>query len=81
MPSLRINILNAIAFFGNKFSVYINVVSISGPIDDALSLPVCQFLSKLSYCMYLTHYPLISYTYAIFRTEIYFDEYLVVRLI
>lgn len=45
-----------------------------GPINAFLSLPVFQFLTKISYSMYLIHYAVIILRYSSMRTPFRFSN-------
>ncbi|XP_015839398.1 nose resistant to fluoxetine protein 6 isoform X2 [Tribolium castaneum] len=49
--------------------IFLCVSGYGGPIDTFLSLPIFQFLTKLSYSMYLVHYSVIVVRYAILRNN------------
>ncbi|XP_044262889.1 nose resistant to fluoxetine protein 6-like [Tribolium madens] len=54
--------------------IFLCVAGYGGPIDKFLSWPVFQFLTKLSYSMYLVHYALIIVRYALLRNNIKFSN-------
>ncbi|KAJ3644142.1 hypothetical protein Zmor_026814 [Zophobas morio] len=47
--------------------IFLCVAGYGGPIDKFLSLPIFQFLTKLSYSMYLVHYAVITVRYSAMR--------------
>jgi peptidoglycan/LPS O-acetylase OafA/YrhL len=49
-----------------------------GPVNVFLSAPVFQFLSKISYAIYLVHYELILVRAASYKTEIMIEHFYVV---
>ncbi|RZC41674.1 Acyl transf 3 domain containing protein, partial [Asbolus verrucosus] len=56
-----------------RFGPYV-IGMLAGPINLILSLPIFQFLSKLSYAMYLVHYLVITLRYASMKTVLYFSN-------
>ncbi|XP_064213937.1 nose resistant to fluoxetine protein 6-like [Tribolium castaneum] len=55
-------------------AIVLCVSGYGGPIDKFLSLPVFQFLTKLSYSMYLVHYSVITVRYAVLRNNVKFSH-------
>lgn len=43
-------------------------LTFAGPVNKFLSLPVFNILARLSYCLYLVHYPYILITYYLTRS-------------
>lgn len=46
-----------------------------GVINDFLSHPVWQIISKLSFCMYMTHFTVQVIIYGNFQTSLYFSNF------
>ncbi|KYB25125.1 nose resistant to fluoxetine protein 6 [Tribolium castaneum] len=54
--------------------VFLCVAGYGGPIDKFLSWSVFQFLTKVSYSMYLVHFAVITVRYALLRNNIKFSN-------
>ncbi|XP_044262890.1 nose resistant to fluoxetine protein 6-like [Tribolium madens] len=54
--------------------IFLCVAGYGGPIDKFLSWPVFQFLTKLSYSMYLIHFTVIVVRYTLSRNSIKFSN-------
>ncbi|RZB40460.1 hypothetical protein BDFB_010301, partial [Asbolus verrucosus] len=51
------------------------IAIVSGPINAFLSAPIFQFLSKISYSIYLVHYSLIFVRVASYKTEFTIEHF------
>ncbi|CAH1378595.1 unnamed protein product [Tenebrio molitor] len=57
--------------------IFLCVAGYGGPVNVFLSAPVFQFLSKISYAIYLVHYELILVRAASYKTEIMIEHFYV----
>jgi peptidoglycan/LPS O-acetylase OafA/YrhL len=57
------------------------IAGYGGPVDVFLSLPVFQFLTKLSYSMYLVHVSVIVVRHAAMKNTFKFSDIAVVSII
>lgn len=60
--------------------VLLCVSGFGGFINDFLSCASLQFISKLSYSMYLTHYAFLILMYASSRVPVHFSHFTVVSI-
>lgn len=59
--------------FGSALLIYLCATERGGPINDFLSMPVWQPLAKLSFSMYLIHFPLQKIYMYLLRSPVYFS--------
>lgn len=56
--------------------IYGCVVGHGGVLDKFLSIPILQPFTRLSYCVFILHFPVVVVTKSLQRTPEYFSEYM-----